>query len=69
MRHSFYYRETDEFVEADVVGLLEFEPGRAQVRSLRLVTDRATYGQAHARLPFGVAVRSGRDPAGQHRKR
>jgi predicted neuraminidase len=58
MKHSFYHKDTDEFVAADVVGLLEFEPGRPRVRSLRLVTDRATYGQAHANLPFGVAVRS-----------
>jgi hypothetical protein len=58
MKHSFYHKDTDEFVEADVVGLLEFEPGRGRVRSLRLVTDGATYGAAGHRQPFGVAVRS-----------
>jgi hypothetical protein len=59
MKHSFYHKDTDEFVEARVLGVLEFEPGRGVVRSLRLVTDRATYGGAGGnRHPFGVAVRS-----------
>jgi hypothetical protein len=58
MKHSFYHRDTAEFVETDVVGIVEFEPGRQKVRSLRLVTDRASYGAAEHRQPFGVAVRS-----------
>jgi hypothetical protein len=58
MRHPFYHKATDEFVEADVVGLLEFEPGRPAVRSLRLVTEHATYGGRAGRQLFGVAVRS-----------
>jgi hypothetical protein len=57
MKHPFYHRDTDEFAEADVVGFLEFEPRPLKVRSLRLVTDRATYGSATSRHPFGVAVR------------
>jgi hypothetical protein len=59
MRHPFYHKDTDEFVEAAVLGLLEFQTGRPAVRSLRLVTEHATYGgRAAARQPFGVAVRS-----------
>jgi hypothetical protein len=59
MKHSFYHRDTDEFVETQVVGILEFEPGRSKVRSLRLVTDQATYGpEEKNRHPFGVAVSS-----------
>ena len=59
MKHSFYHKDTDEFVETRLVGFLEFEPGRDKVRSFRLVTDGATYGAAGKnRHPFGVAVRS-----------
>jgi hypothetical protein len=59
MKHSFYHKVTDEFVEADVVGVLEFEPAGPKVRSFRLVTDRATYGgEGGSRHPFGVAVHS-----------
>jgi hypothetical protein len=52
MKHPFYHKDDDNFVEATVVGVLEFEPGKG-IRTLELVTDRATYG----RTIFGVAVR------------
>ena len=59
MKHSFYHKLTDEFVDAAVIGLLEFEPGGPKVRSLRLVTDRANYGgEGNSRHLFGVAVHS-----------
>ena len=54
MKHPFYHRDDDNFVEASVVGLLEFEPGTKKIRSLQLATERATYG----RVTFGVVVRS-----------
>jgi hypothetical protein len=54
MKHPFYPgRPDDNFVEATVVGFIDFEPGK-KVRALQLVTDKATYG----RTVFGVAVRS-----------
>jgi hypothetical protein len=59
MKHPFYHRDTDEFVDATLVGFLEFEPGRPVVRSLQLVTEDASYGAGKGRrLPFGVAVQS-----------
>ncbi len=59
MKHSFYHKDTDEFADTALVGLLEFEPGRTKVRSFRLVTDGASYGGAEKnRHAFGVAVRS-----------
>jgi hypothetical protein len=59
MKHSFYHRATDEFVEATLVGFAEFPLDRSKAPSLRLVTDRASYGgDGNARHPFGVAVRS-----------
>jgi hypothetical protein len=58
MRHPFYHRDTDEFAEAAVIGFVDFERGQPKIRSLRLVTDKASYGAAGHMQPFGVAVRS-----------
>jgi hypothetical protein len=59
MKHSFYHKLTDEFVEASLVGFVDFAVDRSKAPSVRLVTDRATYGgEGNARQPFGVAVRS-----------
>ena len=41
-------------VQAEVVGLMDYETGTGKVRSLRLVADQARYGRG----TFGVAVRS-----------
>jgi hypothetical protein len=55
MKHTFYPgRADDNFVEATVAGYLDFEPDKQSVRTLRLVTERATYGGGK----FGVALRS-----------
>jgi hypothetical protein len=53
MKHPFYHRDDDNFVEATIVGILEFEPGK-KIRSLQFATTKATYG----RTAFGVVVRS-----------
>jgi hypothetical protein len=53
MKHSFYHKEDGNFVDADLVGLLEFAPGQG-IRSLQLVTSRATYGRTN----FGVVIRN-----------
>ena len=53
MKHPFYHRDDDNFVEATIVGILDFEPGK-KIRSLQLATVTATYG----RTAFGVVVRS-----------
>ncbi len=52
MKHSFYHRDDDNVVNATLVGVLEFDPARKQVKALRLTTGEATYG----RMAFGVAV-------------
>lgn len=55
MKHQFYpNRQDDEFVNARIVGILEFEAATQRIKSFRLVTEDATYGAR----PFGVAVRS-----------
>jgi hypothetical protein len=55
MKHPFYpKREDGRFVDASLVGFLEFETSGARIRSLQLATEQATYGQTL----FGVVVRS-----------
>jgi hypothetical protein len=54
MRHDFYHKPDGQVVETRLLGYLTFEPATGKMRSLRLVTDGATYGGGK----FGVAVRS-----------
>jgi hypothetical protein len=54
MKHSFYHKEDGNVVETKLIGLLDFEPGKLAIRSLRLVTDEATYGGG----TFAVALES-----------
>ncbi|HEV3263455.1 MAG TPA: hypothetical protein VG013_41855 [Gemmataceae bacterium] len=54
MRHDFYHKPDGNVVETRLLGHIEFEPATGKVRSLRLVTDGATYGGGK----FGVALRS-----------
>jgi hypothetical protein len=56
MEHWFYHKADGQYVEAPLVGLIEFEPGKG-VRSLQLTTEGATYG-AKQRRPFGVVVQA-----------
>src|SRR5437763_3728712 len=55
MQHVFYPgRKNPDPVDATVVGVLTFAPGKSSVPLLRFVTERATHGKR----PFKVAVRS-----------
>jgi hypothetical protein len=56
MKHPFYHKHDGNFVDATLVGVLEFEPATEKIRSLQLVTSRAMYG-THPTV-FGVALRS-----------
>jgi hypothetical protein len=57
MRHCFYpNRQDDNRVAATLVGYLDFRPDEPRIETLRLVTDRATYGNPSSR--FGVALYS-----------
>lgn len=53
MKHPFYHKDDDNVVDATMVGLLEFEPGKG-IRTLQLATTKGSYG----RMNFGVVVRS-----------
>jgi hypothetical protein len=52
MKHNFYHKEDGNSVTATLTGYLDFDA--KQVRTLRIVTDEASY----AKRPFGVALRS-----------
>jgi len=54
MRHDFYHKPDGKVVETELLGHVTFEPATGKVRSLRLVTEGATYGGGR----FGVAERS-----------
>jgi hypothetical protein len=57
MKHAFYPgREDNNFVEATVLGYMDFDVTASRISALRLITDRATYGEDTRR--FGVALRS-----------
>jgi hypothetical protein len=47
-------RDDCTMVRAELEGFLDFEPARSRLRSLQLVSTRATYGRAE----FGIALRS-----------
>ena len=45
MKHQFYpHKPDDNFVDATLVGYLDFDPATRQIKSFKLVTDQATYG-------------------------
>jgi hypothetical protein len=54
MKHTFYHKDDDSFVDAGVVGLVEIDTAKKKVRSLQLATEQAAYRNQ----PFGVVVRS-----------
>jgi hypothetical protein len=57
MKHSFYPGRADKnVVEATIVGYFDFAEDGTRIHTLRLITDRATYGGA--RGTFGVALRT-----------
>jgi hypothetical protein len=60
MKHAFYpNRDDNNFVDAAFVGIMEFDVADKKLKSLRLVTEKASYGgNVNGTHPFGVAVRS-----------
>jgi len=54
MEHWFYHKPDRKFVEATVIGFVDFDSGKKEIRSLRLVTDEATYGGGK----FAIGLRS-----------
>ena len=54
MKHTFYHRDDDNFVEARLLGFLDIDAGTGGIVNWQLITTDATYG----RMRFGVAVRT-----------
>lgn len=54
MKHPFYHRDDDNFVDATLLGFLDVAVDRSRIVAWQLVTTEATYG----RTRFGVAVRN-----------
>jgi hypothetical protein len=54
MKHPFYHRDDGNFVDASLLGFVEFEVGSGRIVTWQLVTTEATYG----RIRFGVALRN-----------
>jgi hypothetical protein len=53
MKHPFYHKDDDNFVDARLTGYMDFDPVKQEISTLRIVTTDATYG----RTVFGVAIR------------
>ena len=58
MKHPFYHKDDDRYVEASMVGYLDADTTRRRIRSFEMVTDPADYRGSGSDLPYGVAVRS-----------
>jgi hypothetical protein len=52
MKHPFYHKDDDRFVDATIVGYVDFDVKSRHIVTLKLATDRATYGPG----TFAVAV-------------
>jgi len=52
MRHPFYHKDTPDYVDATVVGYVDFDPAAGKVNALKLATGKATY----TGRPFDVGV-------------
>lgn len=56
MKHPFYHKDDNKFVEATLAGYLEWNPAGHTLTALKLVTDRAEYRGDGSLLPFGAVV-------------
>jgi hypothetical protein len=54
MKHPFYHKDDGNFVDASLLGFMDFDIASRRVVAWQLVTTEATYGRMH----FGVAVRT-----------
>jgi hypothetical protein len=59
MKHTFYHRDDDNFVEATLLGFVDIETGTGRIVDLQMMTTDATYGRGR----FGIALRT--VPAGK----
>ena len=55
MKHPFYHKDDDNFVNATATGFVDFDVRTKSLKTLQFVTEEATYG-GKTPLPFGAAV-------------
>jgi hypothetical protein len=54
MKHPFYHKDDNNYVDARLLGVIDFAADRSRIASLQLITKDAVYGGR----PFGVALRT-----------
>jgi hypothetical protein len=70
MKHPFYHRDDNNFVEAELVGYVRFKTNTREIESLHLVTENGRYGgTVNAMQHFGAAVRLAAEPSTSDRPR
>jgi hypothetical protein len=70
MKHPFYHRDDNNFVETDLVGYVQFNTNTREIQSLRLVTEYGRYGgDASGSQHFGAAARLTAEPSASDRPR
>jgi hypothetical protein len=70
MKHPFYHRDDDNFVEAGLVGYVRFNTNTREIASLRLVTEDGRYGgDVNGMQHFGAAARLTSEPSTSERPR
>jgi hypothetical protein len=64
MKHPFYHRDDNNFVEAELAGYVRFKTNTREIESLCLVTENGRYGGAvNGMQHFGAAVRLAAEPS------
>jgi hypothetical protein len=59
MKHRFLpVKDDNNFVEAKIVGYVDCDAATRAIKSIRMVTEHATYVKENAKDTFGVALRS-----------
>jgi hypothetical protein len=70
MKHPFYHRDDNNFVEADLVGYVTFTTNTRKIKSLRLVTENGRFGDdGNGMQHFGAAARLVAEPSTTDRPR
>jgi hypothetical protein len=57
MKHTFYHKDDDRFVESTLAGYMGFDTAKRTITSLKLVTDQAEYKGGGSGLAFGAVMK------------
>jgi hypothetical protein len=63
MKHPFYHKDDNNFIEAELIGYVRFKTNSREIVSLQLVTENGRYGEGESRMQyFGAAARLASKP-------